>query len=177
MWGAELHYWRLPSRDLWRDMLEKLKAGGFNTVSIYCDWAYHSPRPGVYDFTGGTRDVERLLDVTEDAGLYVIARPGPYINAETDSGGFPGWVDTLAGRSRSSAADFQAASDEWLHHIDPIIARHQITDGGGNVILYQVENEYGSNTDAAYMTHTKQVVRDDGITVPFTHNYCCGNTT
>ena len=31
--GAEFHYFRLPSPDLWRDILEKYKAAGFNTVS------------------------------------------------------------------------------------------------------------------------------------------------
>jgi beta-galactosidase GanA len=176
LWGAEFHYWRLPSPGLWRDVLQKLKAGGFNAVSIYFDWAYHSAAPGVYDFTG-VRDVDLLLQIATEVGIYVVARPGPYINAETDSGGFPAWVDTLAGRSRSSAPDFQAASDEWLAHIDPILARHQYTDGRGTIILYQVENEYGSNTDAGYMAHTEQVIRSHGITVPFTHNHCCGSAT
>jgi beta-galactosidase GanA len=176
LWSGEFHYWRLPSPSLWRDVLQKMKAAGFNAASIYFDWGYHSPAPGVYDFSG-VRDVDRLLDIAEQVGIYVIARPGPYINAETDAGGFPGWLTTQKGRARSSAPDFQAASDEWLRHIDPIIARHQLTDGGGPVILYQVENEYGSNTDAAYMEHTEQVVRSDGITVPLTHNHCCGPST
>ncbi|MEN3308257.1 MAG: hypothetical protein V7603_4459 [Micromonosporaceae bacterium] len=176
LWGAEFHYWRLPSPGLWRDVLQKLRAGGFNAVSIYFDWAYHSPAPGVYDFTG-VRDVDELLDIAAEVGIYVVARPGPYINAETDSGGFPAWVDTLKGRSRSGDADFQAASDEWLDHIDPILARHQYTDGRGTVILYQIENEYGTNTDAAYMAHTEELVRGHGIAVPFTHNHCCGSAT
>jgi beta-galactosidase GanA len=176
LWSGEFHYWRLPSPDLWRDVLQKMKAAGFNATSIYFDWGYHSPKPGVYDFTG-VRDVDALLDIAREVGIYVIARPGPYINAETDSGGFPGWLTTQKGRARSSAADFQAASDEWLRQIDPIIARHQLTNGTGTVILYQVENEYGTNADAAYMQHTEQVVRDDGITVPLTHNHCCGPST
>jgi beta-galactosidase GanA len=123
------------------------------------------------------RDVDRLLDIADEVGIYVIARPGPYINAETDSGGFPGWLTTQKGRARSSAPDYTAAYRDWLRHIDPIIARHQITDGRGTVILYQVENEYGSNTDAAYMEQLEQQVRDDGITVPLTHNHCCGDST
>ncbi|GAB3800589.1 hypothetical protein GCM10027605_16410 [Micromonospora zhanjiangensis] len=44
--SAEFHYFRLPSPDLWRDVLEKLKAAGFNSVSLYFDWAYHSPKAG-----------------------------------------------------------------------------------------------------------------------------------
>jgi beta-galactosidase GanA len=65
-----------------------MKAAGFNTTSIYFSWGYHSPREGDYDFTG-IRDMDRVLDEAAKAGIYVIARPGPYINAEVDSGGFP----------------------------------------------------------------------------------------
>ncbi|HYU05377.1 MAG TPA: beta-galactosidase, partial [Jatrophihabitantaceae bacterium] len=60
IWSGEFHYWRLPSPDLWRDVLQKMKAEGYSGVSIYFDWAYHSPAPGVYDFSG-VRDVDKLL--------------------------------------------------------------------------------------------------------------------
>jgi beta-galactosidase GanA len=176
LWSGEFHYWRLPSPDLWRDVLQKMKAAGFNATSIYFDWAYHSPAPGRYDFTG-VRDVDRLLRIAAEVGIYVIARPGPYINAETDAGGFPGWLVTQAGRARSSAPDYTAAYREWLRQIDPIIARHQVTNGTGTVLLYQAENEYGSNGEAAYMTDLQQQAAADGITVPVTHNYCCGAST
>jgi beta-galactosidase GanA len=171
VWSGEFHYWRLPSPDLWRDVLQKMKAEGYNAVSIYFDWAYHSPKPGVYDFTG-VRDVDRLLDIAQQVGLYVIARPGPYINAETSAGGFPGWLTTQAGRARSDAPDYLAASDEWLTHIDAILARHQFTDGTGPVILYQIENELSSTGTAQrnYMRHLYDKVRSDGITVPIFHN-------
>src|SRR5439155_8773275 len=91
IWSGEFHYWRLPSPSLWRDVLEKMKAAGYNAASIYFDWGYHSPKPGVYDFHG-VRDVYRLLRIASQAGIYVIARPGPYINAETDAGGYAGWL-------------------------------------------------------------------------------------
>src|SRR3954454_12381742 len=83
LWSGEFHEFRLPSPDLWTDIFQKMKAAGFNTTSLYFDWGYHSPAPGVYDFTG-VRDVDKILDAAHQAGLYVIARPGPYINAEVD---------------------------------------------------------------------------------------------
>jgi beta-galactosidase GanA len=169
IWSGEFHYWRLPSPALWRDVLEKMKAAGFNTVSIYFDWAYHSPQPGVYDFSG-IRDVNRLLTITEQVGLYVIARPGPYINAETDAGGFPGWLLTQKGRARSSAPDYTAAYMDWLTHIDRILVPHQITHHG-TIILYQVENEYTFGPlDPTYMQQLEAKVRADGIDVPLDHN-------
>jgi beta-galactosidase GanA len=168
LWSAEFHYFRLPSPELWRDVLEKLKATGFNAVSLYFSWAYHSPAPGVYDFSG-VRDVDRLLDIARDVGLYVLARPGPYINAELDSGGFPGWLSTQHGQARTHADDYQAAWEEWFDHVNPIIARHQLVDGGGSVVLFQIENEYDRG-DAFYMQELAAAARADGIKLPIFHN-------
>lgn len=172
IWSGSFHYWRLPSPSLWKDVLQKMKAAGYNSVEIYFDWDYHSPRNGVYDFSG-IRDVDRLLDMANEVGIFVIARPGPYINAETDSGGFPGWLTTIKGKPRSPAADYTAAYRQWLSHIDEILARHQITNGTGSVILYQIENEFydASPGGRRYMQEIEQKAREDGITVPFTGNH------
>ena len=171
LWSGEFHYFRLPSPDLWLDIFQKMKAAGFNSTSLYFDWDYHSPAPGVYDFTG-VRDVDKLLDMAEQAGLYVIARPAPYINAEVDSGGLPGWLTTKEEKNRSNDPRFLKYADEWLTRIDQIIARHQLTNGTGSVIAYQVENEYynGSSSARAYMKHLEDKARADGITVPLTGN-------
>ncbi|WP_262063921.1 beta-galactosidase [Streptomyces sp. STR69] len=169
LWSGEFHYWRLPSPDLWRDVLQKIKASGMNAVSIYFDWAYHSPARGTYDFTG-VRDVDKLLDMAQEAGLYVIARPGPYINAETDGGGFPGWLTTQKGRARSTDPDYLDAAHEWLRHIDTILARHQVSNGTGPVLLYQVENELYDPDGRAYMVDLSKQARSDGITVPLVGN-------
>lgn len=171
IWSGEFHYFRLPSPGEWRDVLQKMKAEGYNAISLYFDWAYHSPKQGVYDFSG-VRNVDKLLDIAQQVGLYVIARPGPYINAETNAGGYPGWLTTQAGKARSDAPDYLAAADEWLSHIDAILARHQYTNGTGPVILYQIENELASTGTAQknYMQHLYDKVRSDGITVPIFHN-------
>ncbi|MGP4023495.1 beta-galactosidase [Actinomadura sp. 3N407] len=171
LWTGEFHYFRLPGPALWRDVLEKMRAAGFNGVSLYFNWGYHSPAPGEYDFSG-IRDVDRLLRLTEELGLYVVARPGPYINAETTGGGLPAWLKTVPGRARSSDPGYTRAYREWLAHIDPIIARHQVTRGG-SVIAYNAENEYAANTDAAYMEDIQRQARAHGIDVPITHNQCC----
>src|SRR5690348_7518124 len=47
IWSGEFHPFRLPSPSLWRDVLEKMKAEGYNAVSLYFDWGYHSPAQGV----------------------------------------------------------------------------------------------------------------------------------
>jgi beta-galactosidase GanA len=38
----------------------KIKASGFNTVTFYFDWGYHSPKQGELDFTG-IRDMDAPL--------------------------------------------------------------------------------------------------------------------
>src|SRR3954470_827765 len=173
LWSGEIHPYRLPSPDLWRDVLQKMKANGYNGVSIYVDWGYHSPKPGVYDFSG-VRDLDRFFDIANELGIYVIVRPGPYINAEVDAGGFPGWLTTKAGTARTNNANYMSYTDEYQSHIDPIVARHQLTNDTGTVILYQIENEYANNvtsqTGIQYMKHLYDKARADGITVPILHN-------
>src|SRR4051794_16234364 len=173
VWSGEFHPFRLPNPDLWRDILQKMKANGYDAVSIYVDWAYHSPKPGVYDFSG-VRDMDKFLDIAQQVGIYVIARPGPYINAEVDAGGYPGWLTTKAGTARSNNATYLSYVDEYLSQIDAILARHQVTNGTGPVVLYQIENEYANNTSNAAgigsMKHLYDKVRADGITVPIFHN-------
>lgn len=170
-WGGEMHPFRLPSPDLWRDVFQKMKASGYNTVAIYFGWGYHSPKPGVYDFTG-VRDMDRVLTMAKEAGLYVIVRPGPYMNAEVTRGGFPSWLVKQQAKARTDHPEYLAAADEWLTAINGILKKHQITDGGGSIIAYQIENELDVTqpTQARYMQHLYDKVRADGITVPIFHN-------
>ncbi|WP_339129181.1 beta-galactosidase [Streptomyces sp. f51] len=173
IWSGEFHPFRLPSPSLWRDVLQKMRAHGYNAVSIYVAWNYHSPAPGQHDFTG-VRDLDLFLRTAAETGLYVILRPGPYINAEVDAGGFPGWLTATPGVARTSDPAYLEHADRWLTAVDRIASRHLYTDGGGTIVLYQLENEYDNHvTEAAgrdYMAHLYAKVRADGIDVPLFHN-------
>ncbi|MCS0615098.1 beta-galactosidase [Massilia kyonggiensis] len=171
VWSGEIHPFRLPDPAQWRDVIQKMKALGFNGVSFYFDWAYHSPAPGVYDFSG-VRNVERALEIAEEEGMYVIARMGPYVNAELSGGGFPGWMLRNRAEARTDDPAYLAAVDEWMTQIDAIVARHQVTTGSGTVIAYQIENELGKvePKHVRQMAHLAAKARADGITVPLFHN-------
>lgn len=171
VWSGEIHPFRLPNPSLWRDVIQKMKASGFNGVAFYFDWGYHSPAPGVYDFSG-VRNVERALQMAEEEGMYIIARTGPYINAELTGGGYPGWMFRNRAEARTDDPVYSTAADEWMTQINAIIARHQVTTGGGNVIAYQLENELGKvePKHVRHMEHLAAKARADGITVPFFHN-------
>jgi hypothetical protein len=170
--SGAMHYFRLPSQDLWYDRLFKLKAAGYNTVDLYFCWAYHSTKQGEYNFNG-IRDVRRLLAMTQELGLHVIARPGPYINAEYSGGGFPGWLLAkrhLPLRNRKAGAfvwspEYMEAVQEWWQTIIPII------NDSPNVILVQIENEYGTlEVEPDYIQALYTMTRDLGVTVPLFHN-------
>ena len=173
LWSGEFHPFRLPSPSLWTDVLQKLRANGYNAVSIYVNWSYHSPAPGQYDFTG-VRNLGRFLSAAAQVGIFVTVRPGPYINAEVDAGGFPGWLTATSGTARTNNSTYLSYADEWLTAVNAIVSKHQYTDGGGTVLLYQLENEYSSHLSdgvgSAYMAHLYAKVRADGITVPLFHN-------
>jgi beta-galactosidase GanA len=78
--SAEVHPWRIPGNPIfWRDIFEKIKANGFNTVSFYVNWATHYPTPdtnnGEGDFEENTyRDIQLFIDMAKEAGLWLIAR-------------------------------------------------------------------------------------------------------
>jgi hypothetical protein len=171
VWSGEIHPFRLPNPSLWRDVMQKMKAVGFNGVAFYFDWGYHSSAPGVYDFSH-VRNVERALEIAEEEGMYVIARTGPYVNAELTGGGYPGWMFRNRAEARTDDPVYLGAVDEWMTQINAIIARHQITTGGGNVIAYQLENELGKvePKHVRHMDHLAKKARADGISVPFFHN-------
>ena len=93
------------------DVFQKVKALGFNCVSFYLDWALLEGKAG--DFSAdGIFALEPFYDAAAAAGIYLIARPGPYINAEVSGGGFPGWLARIRGRLRTRDADYLAATEK-----------------------------------------------------------------
>jgi len=170
--GGSFHYFRLPSPGLWHDRLLRLKRAGYNAVDLYFWWGYHSPAPGLYDFSG-LRNVDYLLDLSEQVGLYVVARPGPYICAEVDGGGHPAWLlnrhDIIlrcrqAGRHADSP-EYLKYARQWYEQIVPRFAQRP------NLILAQIENEYTTeDMEPGYMQTLYQWLRELGVTVPVFHN-------
>lgn len=172
--SGAMHYFRLPHQSLWRDRLYKLKAAGYNAVDLYFCWGFHSPAPGVYDFEG-IRDVRKLLEMAAELGLYLIARPGPYINAEYTGGGLPGWLianpDAILRNRMEEDGRFvwsQTYMDyvqEWWNQIIPIIREYPY------LLMVQIENEYATlDMEPDYMQALYNMTRDLGITVPLMHN-------
>jgi beta-galactosidase len=161
--SGAIHYPRVP-RAYWRDRLKKAKAMGLNTVETYVFWNLHEPEPGRYNFTG-QYDVAEFIREAQQEGLYVILRPGPYVCAEWEFGGYPAWLlkDPKI-KVRTSDPAFMEPASRWLHRLGQELAPLQ-SGNGGPIIATQVENEYGSfGSDHAYMEQIHQTLIDAGFT-------------
>ena len=170
--SAAFLYFRCPGVDPWRDRLSKIKACGYNTVDLYFCWGYHSQKQGVYDFNG-IKDIRALLDLTAELGLFVIARPGPFINAELSLGGLPEWLlnipDIIIRNKKDGDFIYSEAYmkplKEWYSRIIPIINEYH------NIIAFQIENEYFTNeAEPDYLQELYDLARSLGVKAPIFHN-------
>ncbi len=162
--AGAIHYFRVHPEQ-WQDRIARLAAMGVNTLDTYVAWNFHQPNKGVPpDFTGW-RDLARFITLAGDAGLDVIVRPGPYICAEWDNGGFPSWAISDPGMVlRSSDPRFTGVVGAWFDELLPVIAPLQAANGGP-VVAVQIENEYGSyGDDAEYLRWNRDALRSRGIT-------------
>jgi beta-galactosidase len=86
-YAGAMHYWRVPP-STWAAQLRALHQLGLTIVETYVPWRVHESDAGVYDWTG-QNDLGRFLDLAHAEGLAVVVRPGPHVNAELTSFGFP----------------------------------------------------------------------------------------
>ena len=165
IYSGSIHYFRsLPEQ--WRDLLQKLKDMGMNTVETYCAWNLHEPERGKFVFDGRV-DLELFLHIAQEVGLYAIVRPGPYICAEWEFGGFPGGLlanDSI--RLRTTDPAYISAVEAYMDELCKRIVPHLITNGG-NVLMVAAENEYGSFcNDTEYMNFCAEMLEKRGVDVP-----------
>ena len=157
--SGEMHYPRIP-REYWRDRFRKARAMGLNTISTYVFWNLHEPSPGRYDFSG-QKDIVAFVRAAAAEGLHVIVRPGPYVCAEWDLGGYPAWLLADPGMVlRSTDVRFTKPAERWIARLGQELAP-VVSARSGPVIAVQVENEYGSfDKDKAYLSwHRDALVR------------------
>lgn len=69
---GEFHPFRLPVPSLWLDVLQKIRALGFNCASFYVDWALLEGKPGRFS-AEGVFAWEPFFEAALKAGVYLIA--------------------------------------------------------------------------------------------------------
>jgi beta-galactosidase len=158
--SGEIHYFRLDPK-IWEKHLRLLKQSGANTTSTYIPWDWHEFEKGKFDFTGEThpaRNLKGYIKLCKKIGLQLIVKPGPYILAEYEAEGLPGWL--LKGISKNTFAldelgeiispnlvsymtdEFLNYTFRWYDKVMPIIADYQASNNG-SIIMMQVCNEIG----------------------------------
>ena len=161
--SGAMHYFRIP-RAYWHDRLNKLKQGGFNTVETYTCWNLHEPREGEFDFSG-MLDLGAYIDEAAKLGLNVILRPGPYICSEWEFGGLPAWLlsyENIALRCMDER--FLSKVRRYYHALFDHIGQHRLATHGGNVVMVQIENEYGSyGDDKDYLRAVVDIYKECGV--------------
>ena len=157
-YAGAMHYWRVdPAR--WGACLRAIHSLGLTIVETYVPWRVHEPARGELAWTG-ERDLSRFLDAARAAGLSVVLRPGPHVNAELTSFGIPDWVladpECQARTSRGTPAwlpvpprafpipsyassAFQRHVRAWYGAVAEIVRPHLAPDGP--VVAIGVDNE------------------------------------
>ena len=174
--SGEMHYSRIP-KPYWRHRLKMMKAMGLNAVATYVFWNYHETAPGVWDFKSGNKNIAEYIKIAEEEGLFVILRPGPYVCAEWEFGGYPWFLAkvpemVIRGNNPQYLAATKAYFTALYGQVKPLLVSN-----GGPIIMVQGENEFGSyvaqRKDISLEDHKKysaavfQQLKDVGFNVPF----------
>lgn len=162
MISGEMHYPRVP-REAWRARMKMAKAMGLNTIGTYVFWNLHEPQKGKFDFTGNN-DVAEFVRIAQQEGLWVILRPSPYVCAEWEFGGYPYWLQNEKGLEvRSKEAQYLKEYENYIKEVGKQLAPLQINHGG-NILMVQIENEYGSyGSDKEYLGINQKLFKEAGF--------------
>ena len=172
--SGEMHYARIPHQ-YWRHRFQMIKAMGLNTVATYVFWNLHETEPGKWDFTGD-KNLAEYIKIAGEEGLMVILRPGPYVCAEWEFGGYPWWLQNVEGMEvRRDNPQFLKHIEIYINKLAEQVRKLQITSGGP-IIMVQCENEFGSyvaqrkdiplGEHRVYNAKVKKMLADAGFNVP-----------
>ena len=143
--SGEMHYPRIP-RAAWRQRMKMAKAMGINTIGTYVFWNVHEPEKGKFDFSGNN-DIAAFVRIAKEEGLWVVLRPSPYVCAEWEFGGYPYWLQNIKGLVvRSKEPQYLKEYENYINRVGKELSPLLVTNGG-NILLVQVENEYGAYSD------------------------------
>ncbi len=160
--SGEMHCTRIP-RAYWRERMKMAKAMGCNTIAAYVFWNAQEPEEGTYDFTGNN-DIAEFIRIAKEEGLWVILRPSPYACAEWEFGGYPWWLlkdKTL--KVRSKDPKFLKYYHDYIMQLGRQLSPLLVTNGG-NILMVQIENEYGSySDDKEYLDINRKIFQEGGF--------------
>jgi beta-galactosidase len=164
--SGEMHPARIPA-EYWRQRIQMAKAMGCNTISVRIFWNFHESGEGVFDFTEGNHNIAEFFTIASEEEMWILLKPGPYVDGEWDLGGLPSYLLRTPGiKLRSLDPVYMAAAERYMSKLAEVIKPYLVTKGGP-IIMLQIENEYGSyGTDKNYMLRLKEIWAANGIDIP-----------
>ena len=125
----------------------------------------------------GNKDIAEYIKTAQEEGLFVILRPGPYVCAEWEFGGYPWFLQKVPGMViRGNNPQYLAATKAYFTALYGQV-KNLLVSNGGPIIMVQGENEFGSyvaqRKDISLEDHKKysaavfQQLKDVGFNVPF----------
>lgn len=161
--SGTMHYWRV-SREKWEPILDLVQELGFSMVETYMPWSVHEVSRGRFDF-GETAEkaLEEFIKLVHSRGMYLLARPGPHINAELTGFGYPErvlrdrrclsvsvdgdpvWIPAPPKMWPAPSYAAEAFYEEvgiFFDALAPLLRRHLYPDGP--IIALQVDNEFSN---------------------------------
>ncbi|MEG2243718.1 MAG: beta-galactosidase [Muribaculaceae bacterium] len=160
--AAEIHYPRVP-REYWEHRIKMCKSLGMNTICLYVFWNLHEQEPNSFDFSGNN-DIGAFCKLAQKHGMYVIVRPGPYVCAEWEMGGLPWWL------LKDNDIKLRTLDEHFINRVEIFMKelgnklKSSLITNGGNIIMVQVENEYGSYAiDKPYVSKIRDIVKESGF--------------
>jgi beta-galactosidase len=164
---ASLFYFRIP-KELWNERLQQVKDAGYNAIDVYFPWNYHERERGEWDFSG-EKDISLFLDSAKEKGLWVIARPGPYICSEWDGGALPAYLLAIDGITlRDNDPLFLGEVSRWFTQIMPILYKYEL-GRHGTIIAIQLDNEldfYNCSDPHGYISSLRDMALQYDVDVP-----------
>jgi beta-galactosidase len=159
---GEMHYSRIP-REAWRQRMKMARAMGLNTIGTYVFWNIQEPERGNFDFSGNN-DIAAFVRTAQEEGLWVVLRPSPYVCAEWEFGGYPYWLQNEKGLVvRSRERKYLKEYRHYLMALGKELAPLQVNHGG-NILMIQVENEYGSyGENKEYLAINRRIFQEAGF--------------
>lgn len=160
--SGEMHYPRVP-RAAWRQRMRMAKAMGINTIGTYVFWNLQEPERGVFDFSGNN-DIAAFVRTAQEEGLWVLLRPSPYVCAEWEFGGYPYWLQNIPGLVvRSKEPQYLKEYQRYITRVGKELSPLLVTNGG-NILMVQVENEYGAyGADREYLETNRKMFINAGF--------------
>lgn len=165
--AGSIHYARVPA-EVWEDRIAAAAQAGLNTIETVCPWYLHEPRKGRFSFSGQA-DVGRFIQLCQEAGLWVILRPGPYVGDHYDAGGLPAWIiEKPDVKLREANEKFLERASLYLRKLMGEVSKLQATEGGP-IVLMQSEHAWLCANDVQgdkYLKEITRYLRENGANVP-----------